>query len=1269
MRVSWTRLTLFGLAGAFGLGVLAWYDPPPRKSRVDRHTGQELDRFGRPISLRHVRDPAQVLAEARVTADPTLAFEVLRDARHELPSPTQFRSLEHRLTAETLTPSEVADEVELWDPVSAGEIRDAIAMADLALERHVDEPLTPPELHALLVERERDAEIAASTERLFQPLAGQRDQTLDSVIAARDEPRRPDFIAALIRSMRDASPEDVIATRLLAADAFRSAGRRRARFRWLLRAFETAPTSPDVVYALADAYVEHSELLPAAAVLDTAARAGLDTVELWSRRLQIATWSDRADHRVGALERLTAHEPTDARREELLALHTYLGQPLRALPHALALAESTNRPEAYERAATMSFAAGLLDDGFNLIDRAAAAADDPLPWHRMWLDLKEQDLQVDAAITRLQTLYEDFPEFEPRLESLLRRSHRRRELAELLDARLARDPSPALRKEVVRLWAELGEHDRVKAIGAVELQRLKDPFAYFDRLPLYQTMGLAGLLEVGERMVASPLLHDEHFELAANAFEAATRRDARFAPLLAALVQRFAHLESAPRYVLAEIDANGSPSEAAHAAESAWLASPESRPFLVAWVDRATWASLPEMELRARHELLRREPEDLENRRRVADLLESMHRLRDALAEWRTIAKVDGPGSESETRLLMLLESLEMEEEALAILADREARGELSIDERLALADRFFGAERLDRALELFESALAQEPDNRAALLRVGQIRSWSNDPSGAVPFFERLIELDGNGDGEPPFLLGDAYWATQREDEGAEMLQRALPLLRDPELLTRDRETMLAKSLSRLGQTEEAGAIYQRLIAAEPKNQGLMLDYADGMVAGRRFDLARDAVELARPLGAEARRLLRLDGQLRIEEKLYVPAIVALTRGLELYGPDAGTYADLGRAHEALGNWGSAMVAFGYSLELQPDNGDVAYVHRIVSDRLSDRTVEVHVRSSSVDEDSTLDVVAEATMLLDEDHTRGSVRLSQASFSGRARAVDDGRTDVDADVTTLSLSACRRLDDEWEVGGGLDFYTGRDDAEPAGLWLAAGRRSRDPFREMAARLHVNEPLRDPAAAVGLGGSSSGIDLTYFRETDDQQWWMSGAVGYRTLSLEHPRKGEIRDGQARLELALGRWINSGGPDIHQRLDVRHCPSTFEGTTVIGESPADTGPRLAAWVAYSGVRLLDDKELARAVPLGEEFDYLTATGRLVDAVAMGLRYEVQGTLGTDLAGSGSVVNVSVTGAWRPDADTEVRLGLSFGRALGREGADNAIGLELGVVLRW
>jgi tetratricopeptide (TPR) repeat protein len=1263
MTLSWFKLLAFAILGVGSLAFVAWIDRPREGAMIDRHTGEEVDENARLLALN--REAEELIDEIRKSGDARRALELLRERWGGKKRPLRLDRTERLLAAELRSGAEAL--VDDLDPVS--EARDRARGSRLLLEAKIDEKLpTETVLHALRAV-EMDETVAVSTEAFFGPLAGGRGSSTQEIAEAIASWTPPDKVAALAVAGADGD-RVVVDTCLLLARAFCAAGRPRARIRWLLRAWEAEPTSADTAVAVASAYLETGRQIEAMSVLGAALQSGVDTADAWRLRSKIAAWQSRPVPEKEALEGLLRHEQTSNARRRLVVLARHLGCPGDALPHAQALALEDGTPESLAWAARLAMEAGEVDVGFDLLRRAIAAAEDPRPWRERLVEVMIQDLRYDDAIAELKSLDAASPGegYDLRLEALLRRRNRTGELADLLIARLERDPNAKLETEVISLCVALGRMQRVRQLFSRRLSHENTPLMFFTNLPIYRAVGLPGLPTRAYEMIRSPALVREDVADILSVLSD-LRAEAGYLRAARALAERFPDLPEAHAFRVDAIDVGTTPLEAAKAAEALADEHPDDADVLRVWIERTAWAGLFEDEIRARRRWVRSKPEDVENRRHLAELLEARGRHAESCEEWRVLAEAEGSGSASEARLIEALKACGREDEAMKLLLARVEKPSLSVDDCRRLAEVFFGARWMDVSLVLFLSVLDEEPDDRLALLRVGQIRAWGNDPAGALPYLEHLVEVHGSGDGEAPYLLGEVYWVSRREKKGRAQHETALPLLTDPEALTPPRESMVARVLVRLERVDESRAVYERLTALNPGNQDLLLDYADAMLIAGRFEEARLLVDRARALKSETRRLLRMHGGLLIRERRYEETVDAIRHGIELYGPDAGFYADLGHALSLLGRWADAAEALDGTLELVPDNIHACASRRTVGDRLGSLASEIEIYGRTVQDDATWEIRTGGAMLLDRDRTHLTAMLEHGTYRGRAMAIGAGLEDVTSEVTTLSVGLVHRLDTTWTVGAGVDSYAGRDDADAIGGWAEVGMQTDAPYIGAGMRLFANEPLRDPPAAMGLGGAIDGVEVRAHFEPADTWWWVSGEAVYRSLSILHPDRGPLSDEQVVGQLVFGGRLLEDGPEIRDSLRPRRSPAVLVGTTAAGEPPAGLGPRASAWLGYSHVRLLGDAALAGPLPMGTSYDYVTGTVRLEGRAAHGLFYEAEAYVGTDLQDSGLFAGATLGLAWRPGSAMEVRIFGAQGMAPGRDSQVGATSFGLALMMRW
>ncbi|MEN8150696.1 MAG: tetratricopeptide repeat protein, partial [Planctomycetota bacterium] len=1081
----------------------------------------------------------------------------------------------------------------------------------------------------------------------------------------------PDRIAAMVIAgvggNADSAPAELA---LLVARSMQANERPRARLRWLIRAFSAAEPTDALCLELARAFLENGRQGPALAALDLPMQRGTGDVEILDLRMQVARWTGRLEAEIVAIDRLLEIEESNDLLDRMIEVQTACDRPAEAVPYAVRLAERTGNLLVMERAADLAFQGGDVETGFTLQRRLVAEAADPRPWREKLARRLLLDVRVDEAIEVYETLAGNHPDggYDERLEELLRRRNRNTELVVVLRRRYAKEPTEALESELIRLSAAVGDMEETRDLVKERLEGLDDPDVFFRNLLQYHAAGVGGLDTHALRLIGAGGLDEETLEVATFAIWELREEDG-IAEVARAMGLAYPENERAREARISSFDWGNTPAGAAEAAERHLAEHPGDELVHRAWIDRAGWAGLGGMEIRARSAWADTHPDDHDNRRRLADLLDQLDRHDEAADQWALLIAVDGEGSESERRHLDSLRAAGNHAEEFEYLLKRAEREDLTVEERLHLAERFFAGQWLDVALASYATVLEEVPDERTALLRIGQIRLWGNDPEGAIPYLERLVELDGPGDGEVPFYLGEAYAAADRRAEAWEMREIALPLLRTEGELTVEREGMVAKILAQTGRLEEAIAIYERLTTQVPDDQSLLLDYAVTMIATERTGDARRVIDRAKAIAPDSRRVLRMDGQVLVMEGRRDEAIVSFRKGIEKYGSDAGTWADLGQACLDAGRWRESREAFARVLVLQPENRYAALTHRVLTDRI-EGTLEVGGRTKVVAEDESLDSWLAGSFEAFDEFTRLSFQGSFGRTSGRSAAVDDGKTDVTASITSLGVSLFRRFGQDWEGGGGLDLYAGRDGASPVGGWLGAGWEAKRPDVSVTARFSLHEPLTDPAAAAGLGGDQTGLRLDGYWQNPDGDFWLSGTAWYRSLSVDSPETGAITNGQAIASLSAGTWLHDRGPRVLSRLTPRAGPVLDEGTTVAGEIPEDEGIRLSTWITYTGIRLLSDKELANVLPMGEAFDYLTISGRAEGRVLSGIYYEAEGYAGTDLTDPEPFVGLLAGVSWRPSPGFEFRIRGGHGLAFGRENGDSgSTEVRLAVTVHW
>lgn len=1263
MRISWLRLLIFVAAGALAIGLVWWTDRPKHDTAVmDRHTGRVIQAPQAP-ALNAPRKPLPAI-EASPQAPPP---PVLEAAMRTGDAAKALRLLERE--RDSLTPLEA----EACDRVSQ------FLRAELASVQERPPGTGPPwpggepaedplELARFLAAAEGGEVDGRAVERFFQPLVSEHLISLGDLRNAVESYWPPDQVAAMAIELAGGTLERVDEEIcLLVARSFRSAARHRGRMRWLIRAYARVYTHPRVVEELSGAYVEMGRPQEGFAVVGAALAAGLDDPQMLRLRIQMSQWAGELGAEIEATRRLLEHGEDPELRRRLVHLYAYSGRPQLAVEHAEWLARQSGAAADFELAANLALSAGLVDEGFRLLRLAADHSTDRRPWIERIVHTAQEDLRYDEAVRAVEELFAEYggERYERMLEAMYRQRRIDDKLVELLDRRLARSFDPELEDEVLGLHFVLGNDARVREIAADRLRRAPDPQSLFEQYLLCLHAGVENADELLRERIAEIEFSDEDVEtllwLLSTHFGNPAVRDA-----FDRVVDSLEPPERAFAIRVRLVDLDATPQVAVERAEELARRYPERVDVLRLLIARISWTDDPEREVKARERLAQLEPDDADNRLILAELHEGTGRLAESEVHWRWLAERDGPGSIAAARLIEVLFGQSKIEEATAWLEKQAGVGAFGDEDRRKLAEQFFSADRPDRALSIYEQILATNPDDAEALLRVGQIRSWSNDPGGALPFLERHLAIAGPGDGEVLYLIGEVHFAQNQEHLGLELHERALPLLRareNPDVVS---ESQVAKILARIGHVDQARAIFQRLVAENPKNHQLELDFSATMVAAHDLATAREALERARPHLAKHKRFLRLEGILLMEEGRWEEAIPVLTARLELHGPDAGTLSDLGRAYERIGRFRSSVEAFDRSLTLQPDNRDVADARTALRDRVAS-VAEFEIRTETLGDDEVLETEVSASVLAQDELTRYAVQMFTGSYSGRAAAVDQGRSDVTDDLATMAFSMSRQLDADRIVGGGIMTHAGREDGAVAGMWVGGRWQVFEPFQFVNARLYLGDVLRRPAAAAALGGSATGIRAEGLRDFDEH-WYGSALLSLENLEITTPDDGEISGGRLFAQIVGGYRFQAEAPRVIDAVHPQDLPLVDMGSTVRGEREESLDTQYVVWGTLSTVSV--DSALSEAVPLGEQFNYLILSGLAKRTLTPGLTAEAEGFVGTNLDEGDSFAGLRVGASWRKSEDLEFRLGFSAGQALGRvDQGDTQFTFELGVSVRW
>jgi len=1248
------RFLLFALAGAGAIVLLANLGVPGTgEERIDRHTGKRV------LVVRNVAD---AIAEARSTGHVREALDAIRKRLEQFPDEAVLRRYAAVFEAELAGALDEPPPAHPEAAVLAAEQSRARRRLE-ALRASPGKKLLHEPLLAVLRDLEADSAVGAATEGFFAPLARWRPEHAQG-------PWRPDEMAVRrLDELEDRAARDP-APYLEIASAYRSQGRVRARMRWLLRAYGAFPRSVEVRERLVAAYLEQGRVLETFVVTGSALVDHPTDLELWRLRARLAGWLSRPRAEIEAREVLLEEEDAPKARERLITLYRASGRPEAAVPHALKLAEGSTDKQVLERPARLALEGGDVDRALEILEHNAERTGEPTYWREKIVAYAWQDLRVERVVSELSWLRRRFPEkdYEQRLEGVLRRTNRTAQLAALLDERLLRNPDDeALETELLGLHAVLGNEKRVRQIMLGRIVRLEEPREFFSQIATFRGMRLEGVDELVPQMARLPQLKAEDVGYVLDQLRPYLD-EPRYREAAEIVAHRYPREPEAVELLILLADMTDTDQARAEALRDLVRRYPDHPELLRAWIERASWAGATEAELEARETWLRGNPDDLDNRRKLAELYGALNRPGDALVHWRVLARKEGPGSEAALFLIDTLFAAERLEEAMEWLEKRAMLPSSTVDDRLHVADQLFANERFDRALRFYAAVLDTHPDDAHALMRSGQIRSWTNDPRGAIPFLERRLQVSEENAAEVRYYLGEAHWSIRDDAAGRRYHERALEELLALEGRDIEQDVMVAKMLARFGRVEEARPIFERILEQRPKSVDLILDYADSMVAIEDAAKARELVDRAKALQPKRARTMRLDGKVMILERRYVEAVAVLTETTRLHGADAGTESELGRARELLGEWRGAAESYRRSLALQPLNRDVAHALQRVADQAA-AIVHAQLLYRKTAQDTLAELRGRGSILLEDEHTRLAAGLGFARYSGRAAVIDGGATDVTESVTLLELAGFRRFEALHRISAGIEIFPGASGDAPVGGWLGIHMANAEPFRSVDVKVFGNLLLESPAAAVGLGGRRSGVRVSGFTDVGER-YWAALDLGYEILGIDLPGGGTEQDGRFRGAISFGWRVLEGNRAVADELRIdRAMLPGLAGALVAGEPSESARTQLTVWVTYEGVRLLDGAELATLIPVGESFDYLLLGARADMHVAPGLGAKLEGYAGTDLGESGLLFGIEGGVTWRPVHRTEFTFAAGYGQDLGRGDEEDSLFVRAAFAYRW
>jgi len=1105
-----------------------------------------------------------------------------------------------------------------------------------------------------LKDLENDAAIARATETFFNlgPIDG--------------EAPGPDATAhELFRQPEKRDCESC----LQLAKRFTAVGRTRAAMRWLLRAYETHPDNDELQLYLIDRYIAAHRLEEAYAVTIQGLHGHEHDAEFWKRRATLASWLGAPADEADALEHyLKLHEDLDARRR-LVDIYPFLGVPERAVPHAILLSAGANDLSENERAALLALESGELGEGVELLEKLAERSEDPIQWRKKIAALYVQNLDLDRAITVYEQLLAKTGdrEIEKTLEGLYRRTDKPAKLLALLRRQLARNPMNFwIRDQVLNLLTAAGEHEKARKLVREAAALSQSPQTFYDRLVQYDTAGVEGLADRAWKMAFSPELQASDIRAALESLRYFVDRP-EFRDVALLLSLRFPKADGVKQFRLLIIDRAETDHERAVLAEELAICYPDDLEVLRAWRERAAWAGDREAEIRARERILEVKPDDSENRFALADLYMLDNEPKLAIAHWRELIERDGVRSPAVDRLSSYLINAGKVDEGLKLLEERASDPNATVEERLIAGEQLFFRQKLGQALVYYRAVLSKDGDNRTALLRLGQIHSWTNDPRGAIPYFEHALSVATGQESLIHFYLGESYWAIGEFDKARSQHALALEQMNNDPDPSVDAASRLARSLTRLERFKEATPLYRKLIAEDPENEDLLLDYAEALIGEGDLTRARSLVDRVNDLDPNNRRLLRLDGQLAKLEGNYESSSTSFESSISLHGPEAGVYADLGIAQELTGDWKQSLDSYSRWFQLQENETAEISMHRL-RDALSNH-VALLFTEHRVADDLARETAVHGSLLLDKERTRLGLGLGRAKYNGRAAAVGSGLVDVTEDLDTLDLSFDRRIYGANRIAAGATLYSGKNTGDSVGGWAAVHLEGSDPYWLLEARGYADEVFKSPTAAVGLEGRASGFEMRGFRMFD-QRFWLGTSMRVENLEITPPGAARTRDGNFVGSFDLGFRLRDGNTAAASRYRERTIPHLSTSPYLAGAPEGCEDLLVNAWLTYQTNRLFDGADLAQLIPIGERFDYLFVNSSVDKQVTTNLGARVEAYVGSELHSMENIWGAQATMTWRPSQLGEITLGGGTGRALGRSTFTDTITiLQLQVVLRF
>ncbi len=199
---------------------------------------------------------------------------------------------------------------------------------------------------------------------------------------------------------------------------------------------------------------------------------------------------------------------------------------------------------------------------------------------------------------------------------------------------------------------------------------------------------------------------------------------------------------------------------------------------------------------------------------------------------------------------------------------------------RFLLGSLYYQTNRYGQAEQHLRAAIKDFPDFRRAYRVLGLIYVQNNRFPEAIQAWLKVIEL-GGGDAQSYGLLGYAYLTESKYQSALSAYRMARMFKPDSSDFRRGE----AQSLLEIGQSAQAAALFEELIAEQPTVADFWLLQANTLLQLERYDDAIANLEVVHSMGAGTRDSRFLLGNLYLRAENYRPALAAYQAGLALPG------------------------------------------------------------------------------------------------------------------------------------------------------------------------------------------------------------------------------------------------------------------------------------------------------------------------------------------------------------------------------------------------